>query len=169
MTQAYKDPVLPPPPDLPDGPAWLDHLTTLSPEIGETLESLVFTLCPHDDLPARVYRRVVLVFDHMAAQSPETAALIDQTVDALEAVLPLTFRARAEHYRVAALKAIEETPGFVLLQRTAVRYLYDDLEVWQAFGYEGASTHLGGYVERGFDDLDWLPPVPAEDGEGEKA
>jgi len=42
-----------------------------------------------------------------------------------------------------------------------VRFLYDDVEVWQAFGYEGASAHLGGYVNRGFNDLDWLPDPPA--------
>ena len=48
-------------------------------------------------------------------------------------------------------------PAFRFLQRASVRYLYDDLEVWQAFGYEGASYHLGGFIDRGFDDLDWLP------------
>jgi len=24
------------------------------------------------------------------------------------------------------------------------------------FGYEGASADKGGYIERGFDDIDWL-------------
>ena len=44
-----------------------------------------------------------------------------------------------------------------LLQATAVVELYDNPLVWKAFGYEGPSTHLGGYKDRGFDDLDWLP------------
>ena len=161
MIKAHKDPALPLPAELPEGPEWVDALTTLSADAGETLQSIIFTLYPHDVLPVRVYRRVVLAFDHMAAASNTTAVLIDQTIKTLDATSPMRFRDMAESYRVAALKSMEASPGFVLLQRTAVRYLYDDLEVWQAFGYEGASTHLGGYVERGFDDLDWLPPLPA--------
>jgi len=35
--------------------------------------------------------------------------------------------------------------------------LYDDREVWNLLGYEGPSYDKGGYLNRGFDDLDWLP------------
>lgn len=162
MIVAYKDPALRLPAELPDGPEWVEQLTQFSPEVGEALASLAFTLCPHDGLPARVYRRVVLVFDRMAATSSKTADLINRTVKELDSLSPLPFRQCAESYRVAALKALETTPGFILLHRTTVRHLYDDLEVWQAFGYEGASTHLGGYIDRGFDALDWLPPLPRD-------
>ncbi|MEM9628761.1 MAG: hypothetical protein AAGA21_21195 [Pseudomonadota bacterium] len=164
MIEAYKDPALAPPEELPDGPEWVEQLTAFSPDDGETLASVVFTLYPHDALPMRVYRRIVLVFDRMVAASSTTADLIGETVTALDTASPMRFRDMAESYRVAALRAIETTPGFVLLQRTAVRELYDDLEVWQTFGYEGASTHLGGYIDRGFDDLDWLPPLPDDMG-----
>ena len=51
---------------------------------------------------------------------------------------------------------------FALLRSTAVVELYDNPLVWKAFGYEGPSAHLGGYVNRGFDDLDWLPDPPIE-------
>lgn len=162
MIKAQKDPALPPPAELPEGPEWVNELTTLSADAGETLFSIIFTLYPHDALPPRVYRRIVLVFDRMAAQSLMTNDLIERAIKALDASSPMRFRDMAESYRVAALKTIEASPGFVLLQRTAVRHIYDDLDVWQAFGYEGASTHLGGYVDRGFDDLDWLPPLPAD-------
>lgn len=43
---------------------------------------------------------------------------------------------------------------------------YDDREVWDAVGYPGASFDKGGYVLRGFDDLNWLPePRIEESGE----
>jgi hypothetical protein len=29
--------------------------------------------------------------------------------------------------------------------------------VWPLFGYEGSSLEYGGYLERGFDDIGWLP------------
>lgn len=160
MSVAHKDPNLPPAPAIPEGPEWTRALTVLSPEVGETLAAVVRTLCPHDALPDRIYRRVVLHYDRLARTLPDVTAFIAQAVGALERAMPLPFRERSESYRIAALKTIETTASFVFLQRTAVRFLYDDIEVWDAFGYEGASVHLGGYVTRGFDDLDWLPEPP---------
>jgi len=28
--------------------------------------------------------------------------------------------------------------------------------VWPKFGYEGSSSERGGYINRGFDDINWL-------------
>jgi hypothetical protein len=28
--------------------------------------------------------------------------------------------------------------------------------VWKVLGYEGPSAELGGYINRGFSDIDWL-------------
>lgn len=89
MIKACKDPSLPPPIDVPEGPEWVEQLTTFSPASGETLVWIVFTLYPHDMLSIRVYRRIVLVLDRMAAQSTTTADLIDQAIVALEAASPL--------------------------------------------------------------------------------
>ena len=55
------------------------------------------------------------------------------------------------------LKGIEGTAFFGLVRGTAVVSLYDDHEVWKILGYEGASFDQGGYIDRGFNDLDWLP------------
>ena len=35
--------------------------------------------------------------------------------------------------------------------------LYNQEEVWPKFGYEGSSAENGGYINRGFNDIDWLP------------
>ncbi len=45
--------------------------------------------------------------------------------------------------------------------------LYDDKEVWEILGYEGASYDKGGYLHRGFDDLDWLPAARITEYTGE--
>ena len=34
--------------------------------------------------------------------------------------------------------------------------LYNQPEVWPAFGYEGESASKGGYIARGFGDIAWL-------------
>ena len=38
--------------------------------------------------------------------------------------------------------------------------LYANDMVARAFGFEGSSVEYGGYVNRGFDDLGWLPELP---------
>ena len=34
--------------------------------------------------------------------------------------------------------------------------LYNQPELWTKFGYEGPSSAQGGYLHRGFNDIDWL-------------
>ncbi len=157
---AYKDPKLPPAPVVSEGADWAARLAAISAADAETLVAAIRTLYPHDQLPERVYRRVVVQLDGLAAALPRIAETLRDFCGGLAQGWPIGFAERAETYRIQALKAIEAGPAFIFTQRAAVRYLYDDVELWAAFGYEGASVHLGGYVKRGFDDLDWLPPLP---------
>ncbi|QIB35360.1 hypothetical protein [Ancylobacter pratisalsi] len=157
---AHKDPKLPPAVQLPEGPDWVNSLTLFDAHVAETLVAVVRTLYPHEGLPERVYRRTVFQFDTMAAKAPGAAQTFAELIDLLDGATSLPFIELTESYRVRALKGIEESTAFRLVQRSAVRFLYDDIEVWQAFGYEGASVQLGGYVNRGFNDLDWLPDPP---------
>ena len=45
----------------------------------------------------------------------------------------------------------------MFVRGVAVVSLYNDPETWALLGYEGSSYEHGGYIDRGFDDLDWLP------------
>ena len=58
--------------------------------------------------------------------------------------------------RVALLKAIETDGFFQKVRGNLVTGLYNNKEVWPLFGYEGASADQGGYIDRGFNDIDWL-------------
>jgi hypothetical protein len=40
--------------------------------------------------------------------------------------------------------------------------IYSDPQTWKLLGYEGPSFAQGGYVKRGFNDLDWLPDPEQE-------
>lgn len=64
------------------------------------------------------------------------------------------------------LKSLETTAFFKLARSTAVVTLYDDPEVWKILGYEGPSFDKGGYINRGFNDLDWLPEPRVEEYTG---
>jgi hypothetical protein len=61
-----------------------------------------------------------------------------------------------EAERVALLRQIETSPFFQTVRGGLVVSLYNQKEVWPAFGYEGESASKGGYVRRGFDDIAWL-------------
>jgi hypothetical protein len=61
-----------------------------------------------------------------------------------------------EEDRVKLLQSIEATPFFGTVRAGLVTGLYNQKEIWPIFGYEGESFSKGGYIERGFNDIDWL-------------
>lgn len=58
--------------------------------------------------------------------------------------------------RVAILREIETGAFFQKVRGGLVTGLYNQKEVWPAFGYEGESFSKGGYIERGFNDIRWI-------------
>ena len=67
---------------------------------------------------------------------------------------------------LALLRDIEGAEFFRFVRGVTVVTLYNDHEVWDLLGYEGSSYEKGGYVDRGFDDLDWLPTPRVEEYDG---
>jgi hypothetical protein len=157
---AYKDPKLPDAPVVSEAADWWNILQTIIPGDAETMVAALRTLYPHDELPETIYRRVLVHFDRIASCSSETANIFHGFCASLNSDLGVAFADLAETYRIRALKRLETTNEFRFVQRAAIRFLYDDVELWAAFGYEGASVHLGGYINRGFNDLAWLPDLP---------
>ena len=113
---------------------------------------------PHDGLPDEAYDKVIAKLEADASGDSGIAATLEQGVAGLDA--QQRFVELDADAQLQTLGASEGSDFFELLKATAVVELYDNPLVWKAFGYEGPSTHLGGYVERGFDDLDWLPDPP---------
>jgi hypothetical protein len=62
----------------------------------------------------------------------------------------------AENDRVALLRAIETEPFFREVRSALMFGIYDNSALFALFGYEGSSVEKGGYLARGFNDLDWL-------------
>jgi len=113
----------------------------------------VRAMFPHDGLPDAVYLTVVDQLEADAGGDPGIAETLEQGATQFGGVDPLD---------EAALRPHDGEPFLELLKGKAVVAIYDNPAVWKAFGYEGPSAHLGGYAERGFDDLDWLPDPPIE-------
>jgi len=128
---------------------------------GKTLVRMARDLYPHDKLADGFYLEAVAPYDAAAAKDKGVKSLLGEGVQDLDR------RARQRHgvpyaemktedERVALLKDIESTPFFKKVQGDLVTGLYNNKKLWPLFGYEGSSWQKGGYVNRGFDDIDWL-------------
>jgi hypothetical protein len=110
---------------------------------------------PHDRFPDGPYERTATQVEAAAGAGADTLAALAAGLDALDA--NGDFTALDEAAATAALEKVEREPFFRQIHATTVVALYDDREVWRLLGYEGSSFEQGGYLHRGFDDLDWLP------------
>lgn len=137
--------------------AWSVELHTLASEEAAALLAAIRTIAPHDGLDDAAYALVVGALDADATASAATAALLKSGIAALGA----TFATAPEASRVAALTAIESGPFFQSVRLKTLLVLYSNPIAWAHFGYEGEAFSKGGYLLRGFNDLHWLPDVPA--------
>ncbi|MCW2909167.1 MAG: hypothetical protein JWL68_3956 [Actinomycetia bacterium] len=124
-----------------------------------TIAAAARTMYPHDALPDDVYARVGERLTETAREDSGAARTIGDGVSALNGGRP--FAGLPADERLEALKGIEGSAFFELVRSTAVVEVYSDERTWQLVGYEGPSFDKGGYINRGFDDLDWLPDPEA--------
>jgi hypothetical protein len=134
----------------------------IAQHVTETLTAAARTMYPHDRLSDRVYGRVATKLAEGAAGDDTAERVLADGVAQLDGG-GTAFTELDADARLAALRAIEGTPFFELVRSTAVVEVYSDTETWKLLGYEGPSYAQGGYIDRGFDDLDWLPE-PQEQG-----
>jgi hypothetical protein len=127
----------------------------------KTLLQMARDIFPHDRLPDRYYADALRPLERAMAKDKALAALLRGGVRELDAAANAHFGAAyaavpAEADRVALLTAIEATPFFQKIRGDMVTSLYDNKAVWPLLGYEGSSWEHGGYLARGFNDIDWL-------------
>jgi hypothetical protein len=117
------------------------------------------TIAPHDGLPDAAYEVVVKAVDQAMATDGQTRELVKSGIGQLGT----DFGAEPEADRVATLRKIEKSDFFRLVRAKTLGTLYATPVAYAHFGYEGEAFSKGGYLHRGFNDLDWLPDVPLED------
>lgn len=142
--------------------AWAQGAKNLSPHVAATLVKTARDLFPHDHLADSYYVTACAGYDTLAAD-PAKKALLTDGVAQLDAAAKAKFKADSymalnwEADRTAILQGMTTTPFFAKLRGDLVVTLYNQQALWPKFGYEGASADKGGYLSRGFDDIDWLP------------
>ncbi len=143
--------------------AWAQSAKTLSPQTMATLAKAARDIFPHDHVADRFYIAAVTPYDAAAAKDPAKKAMWETGAARLDAEAADRFKAANylavnwEADRVLILRSIERTPFFTKLRGDLVVSFYNQPELWPKFGYEGSSAEHGGYLARGFDDINWLP------------
>ncbi len=123
----------------------------------QTLIRFARHLYPHNDVSDAVYSQVAdQLVEGGDAISPFNQALSDGVI-ALDSARKSSWLSLVPPEQIAVMKEQEGQPYFAAVQAPFRANLYNRPEVWEAIGYGGPSAHLGGYVNRGFDDIDWLP------------
>ena len=131
---------------------------------GKTLLVLARDIFPHDRVADRFYLQALEPLEAQAAGDAALRALLGDGVRQLDALAQQRFgkpyaELGAEAERLSLLYTIEHGAFFQKLKGHLVVAFYDNEAVWPLFGYEGSSYEKGGYLNRGFDDIDWLPAV----------
>lgn len=129
-----------------------DAGTALSAEQAATLVRLLKVAYPHPSFPDGPYERTA-----KSVQDADSDHLLAAGLSELDDIAGGNFGALSDAEATAAVERIADGAFFKLVHSTTVVALYDDREVWDILGYEGSAYDKGGYVNRGFDDLDWLP------------
>lgn len=138
----------------------------LSDEARRTLTRIIRVSFPHAQFPDGPYERMTEKIIEASAESSWFRMALTQGLMTLDTLSEEHFLDLPDERALAVLKRIADLEFFAFIRRTVVLNLYDDPEVHQALGYEGESFSKGGYINRGFNDLAWLPdPRIEESGE----
>lgn len=143
--------------------AWALEMKTFDMRTAKTLLVMVRTIYPHDTLADIYYAKVIGDLDALAAKNNGIRKMFAKEISKLNKILDVKFVDLSPHNRLRVLQTIETSAFFRKVRSTTVVSLYNQPLVWRHFGYEGPSWKFGGYIKRGFDDLNWLkqPPLDA--------
>jgi hypothetical protein len=144
--------------------AWAADATALAPSTLKTLVKVARDIYPHDFLVDSYYITAIKPWDGKAAKDPAIKALLEDGVrrldqDAQDRHKLAYVQVPWESDRIVLLQGIEQTDFFKKVRSDLVVSLYNQQELWPKFGYEGSSAEQGGYIKRGFNDINWLPKV----------
>jgi hypothetical protein len=128
-----------------------------------TLTAMVRAMFPHASFPDGPYERTAAAIAATAQTDVRLRAQLEQGLRELATAGGKPFAELDPAAALAILRGMSATTFFEAVRAQTILTLYDDREVWTLLGYEGAAFEQGGYVDRGFADLDWLPDPRIEE------
>ncbi|MBX2826098.1 MAG: Twin-arginine translocation pathway signal [Gammaproteobacteria bacterium] len=140
---------------------WAMETGALDAEVMATLIQMARDIYPHDRFGDHIYAAAVKGHDDKAAEDADYKGMIEAGVAALDTAAVNAGHASYvatgwEADRVSLLESVANDGFFQTIRGGLVVSLYNQQEVWGLLGYEGSSFEQGGYLSRGFDDINWL-------------
>ena len=132
----------------------------VSPSQAAALVVMARHLFPHDALGDGYYAAAVAALDAQAAEDPDLAAQLVHGVAELDRAMGIPFTRLSAGNQLKVIEDLEGTPFFNTVRAATLGALYTNDVVERHFGFEGSSVEYGGYIDRGFNDLGWLPELP---------
>jgi hypothetical protein len=133
--------------------AWAMSTKALTGDEAAMLVRMARATYPHDMLDDSIYGKVVYALDEKAASDP---ALLKNLQEGAAALKEKKFDTLDEAAQTIVLKEMESSTPFQTVRGECITGIYNNPDVWKVLGYEGPSAELGGYINRGFSDIDWL-------------
>jgi len=137
--------------------AWAMTAANLDPHTAQTLLVMTHDLFPHEQLGMQYYAVVVDSLDKQAGADTAAHKLLVDGVARLDAAHGMPWVDLSDGTRDAVLREMEKTEFFTTVRTKTIGGLYGNPLVYRMFNYGGPSVQLGGYIDRGFDDIGWLP------------
>ncbi len=121
----------------------------------QTLLRFIRLLFPHQNIGNKPYVLVLTTLEEKTSV-PQVLAELESGVNLLDRSRSGAWLDLPEEKQIAVMKDIENTNFFRLIYADSMEGLYRNKDVWKAIGYQGSSVEKGGYLTRGFDDINWL-------------
>jgi len=127
----------------------------------DALAALIVVLFPHKDINQSVYEEVAELARAQLSVREGWVRLRQEGRAALNAAAGAPWESLEMGARVKATEVISKTRFFETVYQAALFEFYSHPAVWALVGYPGSSAEQGGYLHRGFDDIDWLAEAEA--------
>lgn len=126
-----------------------------------TLLKLARDIYPHDTLQDKYYSQVMTPMATSAETDKALLTLLSDGVKTLDNTSLKLFglkyvKIKEESDRVIVLKEIEASPFFQKIKGALMMGIYNNPELWPRFGFGGSAWQKGGYINRGYDEIDWV-------------
>ena len=131
--------------------------TGIAGDKGKVLSGIVYQLFPHERLNKDVYEQVTEQLSGKISQSAELTAMLDNALEVLAGNGNESWPELTEQEKAVALEKIQQTPFFRFVLDETLGGIYRHPHTWELLGFEGSSLEFGGYINRGLNDIDWLP------------
>ena len=136
--------------------AWAAEVQHLKPETMATLIQMARDIYPHDHVGDQYYAAAMKGYDDAGKADMVESGIAALNAAAAGAGYASYLAVGWEQDRVDILRGMEKSAFFQTVRGGLVTGLYNQKAVWPLFGYEGESFSKGGYINNGFNDVDWV-------------